>query len=156
MKEATEYFSKFFMQKYWEDLESSKQGISIFFKLGYNSFTILCQFLVYSEVNQLYGYKHSLFGFHSHLGHHRALSRVPCAIQHVLKVILYVLLYTYISVTNLYMCVYIYTHTHTHTHQCIYANLPIHPILLFSPLGVHTFVLCVYVSISASKLLFIV
>ena len=66
-------------------------------------------------MNQLYGYKHSLFGFHSHLGHHRALSRVPCAIQHVLKVILYVLLYTYISVTNLYMCVYIYIHTHTHT-----------------------------------------
>ena len=150
MKEDTEYFSKFFMQKYWEDLESSKQGISIFLKLRYNSCTILCQFLVYSEVNQLYGYKYSLFGFHSHLGHCRALSRIPCAIQQVLKVILYVLLY---------MCIYIYiymSHQFLYTYQCVYINLPIHPILLLSPLGVHTFVLCVYISLFASKLLFIV
>ena len=36
------------------------------------------KFLTYSKVNQLYVYIHSLFfGFASHLGHHRALSRVP-------------------------------------------------------------------------------
>ena len=39
-------------------------------------------FLLYSKVNQLYIYIYPLFfGFPSHLGHHRALSRVPCAIQ---------------------------------------------------------------------------
>ena len=43
---------------------------------------MLCQFLIYSRVNQLYVYIYPLFyGFPSHLGHHRALSRVPCAIQ---------------------------------------------------------------------------
>ena len=35
---------------------------------------------VVSEVNLLYIYIPSFFGFPSHLGHHRALSRVPCAI----------------------------------------------------------------------------
>ena len=36
-------------------------------------------------MNQLYVYIISLFfGFPSHLGHHRALTRVPCAIQKVL------------------------------------------------------------------------
>lgn len=37
----TEYFLKFFMQKCWEDLESSALLV-FFFKLRYNSFTILC------------------------------------------------------------------------------------------------------------------
>ena len=46
---------------------------------------MLCQFLLYSKVSQLYIYLYSLFcGFPSHLGSHRALSRVPCAIQQVL------------------------------------------------------------------------
>ena len=36
-------------------------------------------------MNQLYVYIYPLFfGFPSHLGHHRALSGVPCAIQQVL------------------------------------------------------------------------
>ena len=39
-------------------------------------------FLLYSKVNQSYVYIYPLFfRFPSHLGHHRALSRVPCAIQ---------------------------------------------------------------------------
>ena len=43
---------------------------------------MLCQFLLYHKVNQLYIYMYPLFlGFPSHLAHHRALSRVPCAIQ---------------------------------------------------------------------------
>ena len=45
-------------------------------------FIMLCQFLLYSEGNQLHVYIHPLFfGFPSHLSHHRSLSRVPCAIQ---------------------------------------------------------------------------
>ena len=48
---------------------------------------MLCQFLLYSKVNQLYIYTYPLFfGFPSHLGHHRTLRRVPCAIQQVLAV----------------------------------------------------------------------
>ena len=53
--------------------------------LEYSCFTMLCQFLLYSKVNQLYVYIYPLFlGFSSHLGHYRALSRVPCAIQQIL------------------------------------------------------------------------
>ena len=46
---------------------------------------MLCQFQVYSIVNQLYIYIYPLcFRFFSHIGHYRVLSRVPCAIQQVL------------------------------------------------------------------------
>ena len=52
--------------------------------LQYSCFTMLCYLLLY-KVNPLYVYLyHFFFGFPSHLGHHRALSRVPCAIQQVL------------------------------------------------------------------------
>ena len=65
------------------------------------------------------------FRFPSNLGHHRALSRVPCAIQSVLIRYLF-----YIQ-------------------QCIYVNpnLPVHPTPP-SPLGNHKFVLynCVFIS----------
>ena len=55
------------------------------FLLEYSCFTILCQLLLYSKLNQLYLYIYPLFfGFPSHLSHYRALSRVPCAIQYVL------------------------------------------------------------------------
>ena len=55
------------------------------FLLEYSCFTMLCQFLLYSKVSQLYVYIFPLFfRFPSHLGHHRSLSRVPCAIQQVL------------------------------------------------------------------------
>ena len=40
--------------------------------------------MLYSKVNQPYIHIYSLFGFPSHLGHRRALSRAPCAVQQVL------------------------------------------------------------------------
>ena len=44
--------------------------------------TVLEEFLWYSKVKHLYVYIHPfLFGFPSHLAHHRALSRVTYAIQ---------------------------------------------------------------------------
>ena len=58
-----------------------------FFKSFYWSIVALqrlCQFL-YSQVNQSYIYTYPLFfRFPLHLGHHRALSRVPFAIYQVL------------------------------------------------------------------------
>ena len=39
-----------------------------------NCFTMLCQFLLYSKVNQLFVYIYPLFGFPSHLAYHRALN----------------------------------------------------------------------------------
>ena len=49
--------------------------------LEYSWFTMLCQFQLYSKVNQLYVYIYPLFfRFFSHIGHYRVLSRVPCAI----------------------------------------------------------------------------
>ena len=46
---------------------------------------VLSCFPLYSKVNQPYVYTHPpFFGFLSDLGHHRALSRVCCAIQYVL------------------------------------------------------------------------
>ena len=96
------------------------------FLLEYFCFTMLCQFLLYSTVNRLCIYIYPLsFGLPSHLGYHRALSRVPCAIEQIL--VSYLL--------------YIW--------QCIYAKpyLPIHPNLFPFPLGVHRFVLYVCVSI---------
>ena len=75
---------------------------------------MFCQFLLYSKVNQLYVFKYPLFFvFPSNLGHHRALSRVPHAIQQVLISYLF----------------------YTQYQQCIYVNpnLPIHPTLPFTP-----------------------
>ena len=44
--------------------------------------TILCSFLLCSKANQLFIHTYPLFsGFPSHLGHRRALNRVPCAIS---------------------------------------------------------------------------
>ena len=41
---------------------------------------MVCSFLLCSKANQLYLHVYPLFfGFPYHLGHHRALSRVPCA-----------------------------------------------------------------------------
>ena len=51
-------------------------------KLEYRCFTMLCQFLLHSNVNQPHIYIFPFFlGFLSHLGHCRALSRTPCSIQ---------------------------------------------------------------------------
>ena len=100
------------------------------FLLDYSCFTILCQFLLYSKVNQLYVYIYPLFfGFPSHLGHHRALSRVLCAIQQVLR--------SYLFDTQYQQCIY------------VNPNLPAHPPAPPAPfpLGIHTFFslcLCLY------------
>ena len=82
------------------------------FLLEYSCFKLSCQFLLqfllYSKVNQPYVYMRSLFfGFPSHLGHHRAPSRVPCATQQVLISYLF------------------------YTQWCTYVNpnLPVHPTL---------------------------
>ena len=87
-----------------------------FLKLLQNSsFTMLCQFLLYSKATHthththtyiyMYIYTHISFGFPSHLHHHRALSKVLCAVNQVLTCYLF------------------------YTQQCIYVNhnLQIHP-----------------------------
>ena len=46
---------------------------------------MLYQFLQHNEMNQSYTYIYPLpLGLPSHSGHHRALSRIPCAIEYVL------------------------------------------------------------------------
>ena len=92
-----------------------------------------CLFLLYSKVNQLYIYTYPLsFGFPSHLGYRRVLSRVLCVIQWVLI--------SSLSYTKFQYCVY------------INSNLRIHPTSLFPCLGVYTFVLYMSVSISALQI----
>ena len=61
--------------------EDGRERALIFFLLEYNCFTVLCWFLLYNEVNQLYVYMYPLpLGPPSspphptHLGHHRAQS----------------------------------------------------------------------------------
>ena len=55
---------------------------------------------MYSKVNQLYVYIYPLFfGFPSHLGHQRALCRVPCAILQVLV--------SYLFYTQYQQCIYV-------------------------------------------------
>ena len=50
--------------------------------LEYSWLTMLCWFLLYSEENQLCIYTYPLFSrFFPHVGHHKVLSRVPCAMQ---------------------------------------------------------------------------
>ena len=113
---------------------------------------MLYQFLLYSKVNQLYVcvyvcvcvcvciyvciyiyiyiYLHPLlFGSASHSGHHRALSGVPFAIQRF----------------SLVVCL---------MHNSVYMSIPISQLIppLFLLLGVHTFVLCIRVSISALQM----
>ena len=75
---------------------------STFLKTNF-SWTIValycCQFLLFSKVNQLYVYLCPLsFGFPSHLGHHRALSGVPCAVHEVL------ISYLFYRVSVVYTC----------------------------------------------------
>lgn len=110
---------------------------SNFFKklilLLYSCFIVLCYFLLCSRVNQLCVCIYPLFGeFSSHLGHHRALSRVPCAIEQALISCLF------------------------YAQQCKYVNpnLPIHLIpSQISLLGIHTFVLYICVFISPLQIL---
>ena len=54
--------------------------VSFLFSLEHYHFTTLCQFLLYRKVNQSFlNIYPLLFGFPSHLGHHRAPSRIACA-----------------------------------------------------------------------------
>ena len=112
---------------------NQKCYISFFFQkivLGYSCFTMLYQLLLYIRVIQLYIYMYLLFlRSSSYLSHHRALSRVPCAIRQVLISCLF------------YM------------QQCIYVspNLPIHA-TPSPPLGNYKFVSYLYDSISALQL----
>ena len=50
------------------------------FLLEYSLFTMLCQFQVCSKVNWLFIHTYPFFlSFFSHIGHYKALSRIPCA-----------------------------------------------------------------------------
>ena len=71
---------------------------------------MLCQFLLYCKVNQLYIYIYPLFfGFPSHLDHHRALNRVPCATQQVLISYLFFLIFIYLfGCTGSYLLIYFF------------------------------------------------
>ena len=84
---------------------------------------MLYYFLLYSKVNQLYIYICPLFlKFPSHLGNHRALSRVP-----------------YVLISYLfYMCI-----------NSVYMSIPISQFIPFLPFshGIHTFVLYVCLSL---------
>ena len=83
--------------------------------LGYSCLTMFCWFLLYSRMNQLYVYIDPLFsGFPSHSGHHRALSRVRCALHQVL-------------ISRLF-------YTWCQWYRSANPNLPGHPISPFSPL----------------------
>ena len=80
------------------------------------------------------------FGFPSHLGHHRALHRFPYAIQSVLI--------SYFIHNSVCVCIYIHIYMYTYIYICQFQSPnSSHPV--FFPLKVHTFVLCVSVSISA-------
>ena len=87
---------------------------------------MLCWFLLYGRVVQLYIYTYTLFfRFPSHLGHHGALSCVPCAVRQVLISCLFFM----------WWCIY------------VDPNLPVRPTPLF-PLGNCKFVFYICRSIS--------
>ena len=76
----------------------------LFFFFFYWSTVVLqcCQFLLCSKVNQPHIYMYlPFFGFPSHLGHHRAPRRVPCAVLYVLISYLFYTQYhsVYVSVS---------------------------------------------------------
>ena len=84
---------------------------------------------------------HLLFGLPSQLGHHRAMSRVPCTVQEVLcfnKLVLFIKIQT----------VMYFIHTYRYNIRLyVNLNLPTHPTSPFL-FGVHMFVLYICVSIS--------
>ena len=67
--------------------------------LEYSCFTTLCYFLLYGKVNQLYIYIYPFFfRFLSHLGHHRIMNTVSCAIQQIfISYLFYIYLYIYVK-----------------------------------------------------------
>lgn len=52
-----------------------------FFKLKDSWFTTLCQFLLYSQVIELYIYMHTFFSFSSIIVYCKILNIIPCATQ---------------------------------------------------------------------------
>ena len=108
---------------------SVAEGYCLKFLLENSCFTMLCYFLWYSKVNQLYVYMYIyplFFAFPPHLCHHRALSRILSMFS----------LVTYLERSSVYM------------------SIPISQFVLppIFPLGVHTFVLCT--SVSALKTIY--
>ena len=68
----------------------TNNSIFVYFLLEYSCFTTLCQFLLYSKVNQLSEYIYTLFfGFPSNFSHHRALNRVRAIQQVVISYLFY-------------------------------------------------------------------
>lgn len=79
------------INKVHREKETSKQP-SKFLKTFLLGFTLLCQLLLDSEMNQLYVHMCLLcFRFFSHVGHFRVSCRVPCAILQVLITYLFYL-----------------------------------------------------------------
>ena len=112
------------------------------FFLEYSCFAVLCQFLLYSKMNQPYIYTQPLpFGLPSRPGHHSALSRVLCA-----RSSLTVLQIDGTSIS--------FVTCFIHSINSAYVSIPGSQFLspLPFPLGVHTFVLYVCVSISALQI----
>ena len=77
----------FVLQSQYTQKTHSQTSFTFFyliqFSLESSWFTMLCQFLLYSKVNQLYIYL-LFFIFCSHIGHYRVLEGAPCTIQQVL------------------------------------------------------------------------
>ena len=75
-------------QDYWSGLPFPSPGI--FPTQGFEPMSLTFpplagRFFTTSAIWEAFVYTHPLFfGFPSHLGHHRALSRAPCAVQSVL------------------------------------------------------------------------
>ena len=68
-----------------------------FFKLKYSWFTVLCQFLLYSKVNQSYKYMH----YFSHIILHHVLA------QEIGYISLYCIVeFHFLSVLNVIVCIY--------------------------------------------------
>ena len=65
----------------WSEINSKKKKLIQIFLLESNWFTVLCEFPVYSKVNQLCT-RPLFLGFFSHTGHHRALSRGALVSSH--------------------------------------------------------------------------
>ena len=83
VKMATPVWNRYFRFKQ-ECGEEAMEGPLCFlknFKFEFSCFTMLCWFLLYSKLNQLYVYVYPLFfEFPPLLGHQGAFSKVPCAI----------------------------------------------------------------------------
>ena len=105
---------------------------------------MLCQFLLFSKVTQLYILLYPLlFRFSSHKSHYRVLSRVPSAINQVLI--------SYLYYIDSYICIYLIIYLCLCS--SVYMSIPISQfILLHFSLGNHKFVfyICMFLIIRPS------